>query len=95
MYIMTIKLQEATIKQFRSSTIQHSSDKHPEIILKPKGIIQKQVNSCHENSCPENTNIYQTTMLQTSSVTQLSTKSYRSQNRKKSPNNYQQLSRNH
>jgi len=54
MYIMTIKLQEATIKQFRSSTIQHSSDKHPEIILKPKGIIQKQVNSCHENSCPEN-----------------------------------------
>jgi hypothetical protein len=47
MSIMTIKMYEATNKQFRAAFIQHLSGKHPETILKPKGIIQKQVSSCH------------------------------------------------
>jgi hypothetical protein len=43
--LLIIKMHEATYKQFITATIQDSSGKHPETILKPKD--HKHVSSCH------------------------------------------------
>jgi hypothetical protein len=62
-------MHEATNKQIRATTVQDSSGKHPETILKPKDIIQKQVSSCHATILQPSS-----TILQSSSILQLSTK---------------------
>jgi hypothetical protein len=50
--LLTIKIHEATYKQFITATIQDSSGKHSDTTLKPKGIIQKQFSSCRTTILP-------------------------------------------